>query len=321
MTIADPEVLTDWARNRGEELGLKGIFLIAEEGINTTSAGAKTKLETFIHELEDRLGLEQLVTKWSTYDISPFRRWRVRHKKEIVTFQQLDINPNDCVGTYVKPKDWNALIERDDVVLLDTRNDYEYKVGTFEGAIDPDIKTFTEFKDFVREHYDPKQHKHVAMFCTGGIRCEKASGFMLQEGFENVYHLEGGILKYLEEVPEEQSLWNGECFVFDYRVTVDHQLKRGTFDLCYSCGWPISLEDKTHVHFEEGVSCAHCFGSLDEKALKRARARQEQVNLALKRETEHFGKDHQEAKRLDKPNAMHIAKQKELLQEYMAGER
>lgn len=197
------------------------------------------------------------------------------------------ISPNEKVGTYVEPADWNALISDPEVLLIDTRNDYEVSIGTFEGAIDPKTKTFREFPDYVKEHFDPARHRKVAMFCTGGIRCEKASSYMLQQGFDEVFHLKGGILKYFEEVPAEQSKWNGECFVFDNRVTVRHDLAPGSFDQCHACRHPVSAEDMASPLFEEGVSCPYCYDSLPEKTRKRAEERQKQIRLAKLRNQPH----------------------------------
>ncbi len=199
------------------------------------------------------------------------------------------IDPNRVVGTYVAPKDWNALISDPDVTVIDTRNDYEFEIGSFERAINPETETFREFPDYVKDNLSPEQNKKVAMFCTGGIRCEKASAFMLQEGFEEVYHLEGGILKYLEEIPKEESLWEGECFVFDNRVAVDHDLEKGHYDMCHGCRYPISEADMQSPHYEAGVSCPHCYDKLTEDQLKRFRDRQLQIQLAKNRGEKHIG--------------------------------
>jgi UPF0176 protein len=193
------------------------------------------------------------------------------------------------VGTYVQPADWNSLIEDPEVLVLDTRNDYEVSIGSFKNAVDPETKSFREFPDYVRDHYNPAQHKKVAMFCTGGIRCEKASSFMLNEGFEEVYHLRGGILKYLEEVPVEESLWQGECFVFDNRVAVGQSLEKGSYDMCHGCRRPISAEDKQSEHYEEGVCCPHCYVGLSGDQLARFRDRQKQMLLAKQRNQVHLG--------------------------------
>ncbi len=219
----------------------------------------------------------------------PFYRMKVRLKKEIVTLGVPNIDPNEKVGIRVAPEDWNALISDPDVVLIDTRNGYEYDIGTFRGAIDPATDTFREFPEYVSKNLDPAKHKKVAMFCTGGIRCEKATSFMLEQGFEEVYHLQGGILKYLEKIPAEKSLWEGECFVFDQRVAVGHGLALGEYDQCHACRYPVSPQDKASPKYQEGISCPHCFDSLTEDKRVSAAERQKQVELALKRGTAHIG--------------------------------
>ena len=205
---------------------------------------------------------------------------KVKLKKESGTRGRAGIDPNQRVGTDVRPTDCNELVADPEVLLVDTRNDYEYGIGSFRGAIDPETTTFREFPDYVRKHLDAGRHKKIAMFCTGGIRCEKASAFMLQEGFEEVYHLQGGILKYLEEVPEEESIWEGECFVFDNRVAVNHRLEKGQYDQCYGCRHPITEQDKLSEKYQEGVCCPRCFGSLTADQLASFRERQKQMELA-----------------------------------------
>ncbi len=269
--------------------GVKGSLLLANEGINGTIAGSREGIDSVLAYLKADPRLETLDHKESFDEAQPFYRMKVKLKKEIVTMGAGDIDPNKVVGTYVKPKDWNEIISDPEVVLLDTRNDYEVAIGTFKDAVDPKTDTFREFPEYVRENYDPEKHKKVAMFCTGGIRCEKASAFMLQEGFEEVYHLEGGILKYLEEVPKEESLWEGECFVFDNRVAVDHDLEKGHYDMCHGCRYPISEEDMQSPHYEAGVSCPYCYDKLTEDQLKRFRDRQKQIQLAKQRGEKHIG--------------------------------
>jgi UPF0176 protein len=215
---------------------------------------------------------------------------KVRLKKEIVTMGQPDVHPSERVGEYVPPEEWNELIRDPDTVVIDTRNKYETELGTFEGAIDPEIDRFRDFPEYVRAHLDPERDKKVAMFCTGGIRCEKATALLLKEGFDHVYHLRGGILRYLEEIPEEESAWHGDCFVFDERVAVDQQLKPAGYDLCRGCRWPVSEEDKKSPHYEEGICCPHCYHLVtDEKRKKRAE-RHRQVKLAAERGDTHIGK-------------------------------
>ncbi|MDF2180924.1 rhodanese-related sulfurtransferase [Neptuniibacter sp. CAU 1671] len=268
---------------------IRGSLLLAYEGINGTVAGTREAIDNLLVYLKSDERFSALEHKESFTDAQPFYRMKVKLKKEIVTMGVDGIDPNKVVGRYVKPHDWNALISDPDVLVLDTRNDYEVQIGTFAHAVDPDTKSFREFPEFVRENYDPAKHKKVAMFCTGGIRCEKASAFMLHEGFEEVYHLEGGILKYLEEVPAEQSLWQGECFVFDNRVAVDHTLESGRYDLCHGCRRPITEADKQSPFYEEGVSCHQCHDELTDEQRKRFRDREKQVKLAAERDEVHIG--------------------------------
>ncbi|WOD10165.1 rhodanese-related sulfurtransferase [Pseudomonas sp. NyZ704] len=267
--------------------GVKGTLLLAREGINGTIAGPREGMDRVLDWLRADPRLSDLDHKESLCDEMPFYRTKVKLKKEIVTIGVPDVSPNETVGTYVEPGDWNALISDPEVLLIDTRNDYEVSIGTFEGAVDPQTKSFREFPEYIKAHYDPEKHKKVAMFCTGGIRCEKASSYMLQQGFDEVYHLKGGILKYFEEVPAEQSKWNGECFVFDNRVTVRHDLAPGSFDQCHACRHPISAEEKAAPQYEEGVSCPRCYDSLPDKTRRRAEERQKQVRLAKLRNQPH----------------------------------
>ena len=268
---------------------VKGTLLLAQEGINGTLAGSRDGIDTVLAYLRSDPRLANLVHKESYDDHMPFYRMKVKLKKEIVTMGVSGIDPNAVVGTYVKPRDWNDLVNDPEVVLLDTRNDYEVGIGTFAGAVDPHTTTFREFPNYVRDNYDPAKHKKVAMFCTGGIRCEKASAFMLKEGFEEVYHLEGGILKYLEEVPPQQSTWEGECFVFDSRVAVNHQLEKGQYDQCYGCRHPITEDDKLSAKYIKGVCCPGCFDTLSADQKARFSERQKQIELAALRNEEHIG--------------------------------
>ncbi|MCC4262049.1 MAG: rhodanese-related sulfurtransferase [Pseudomonadota bacterium] len=267
--------------------GVKGTLLLAREGINGTIAGPRDGMDRVLDWLRSDTRLADLDYKESYCDEMPFYRTKVKLKKEIVTLGVPGISPTSKVGTYVEAKDWNALISDPEVLLIDTRNDYEVSIGTFQGAIDPKTKTFREFPEYVRAHFDPKRHKKVAMFCTGGIRCEKASSYMLEEGFDEVFHLRGGILKYFEDVPAEESMWNGECFVFDNRVTVRHDLAPGSFDQCHACRHPVSAEDMASPQYEEGISCPHCYDSLPEKTRQRAEERQRQIQLAKARNLPH----------------------------------
>lgn len=268
---------------------VRGTLLLAHEGINGTIAGSREAIDEVLGYLRADPRLAALDAKESVDSEQPFYRMKVKLKKEIVTMGVDGIDPNAVVGTYVKVKDWNALISDPEVLLIDTRNDYEVEIGSFKGAVDPHTKTFREFPDYVKRNVDPGKHKKVAMFCTGGIRCEKASSYMKQQGFEEVYHLEGGILKYLEETPAEQSLWQGECFVFDNRVTVKLDLSAGSFDQCHGCRRPISEEDKQSANYEKGVACPHCFDELTDDQKTRFRERQKQVELAKQRQQAHIG--------------------------------
>jgi UPF0176 protein len=268
---------------------IKGTLLLAREGINGTIAGLPDDIHAVLAYLRQDPRFADLEHKESYADTHPFYRMKVKLKKEIVTMGVPSVNPNNTVGTYVKPEDWNALISRDDVILLDTRNDYEVHIGTFKNAIDPKTSTFREFPKYVAENLDKTKHKKVAMFCTGGIRCEKASSYMLEQGFDEVYHLQGGILKYLETVPEAESLWQGECFVFDQRVAVKHGLEVGEFDQCYACRMPLSPEELKSPQYTAGISCPHCYSALTEEKKKSLTERQKQVILAKKRGETHIG--------------------------------
>ncbi len=269
--------------------GIKGSLLLAAEGINGTVAGSREGIDALLAHLHADARLAQLEHKESFTDAMPFYRMKVKLKKEIVTLGAPEADPNVCVGQYIEPQDWNALISDPEVLLLDTRNDYEYEVGTFKGAVNPDTKTFREFPEFVQSHYNPEQHKRVAMFCTGGIRCEKASAYMLQHGFDSVYHLKGGILKYLELVPAEESMWEGECFVFDERVSVGHGLIPGDYTMCRGCRFPLTAAERQVPEYEEGVSCPHCISELTEEKKSRLRERQRQTELAEAHHREHIG--------------------------------
>ncbi|MEE4660467.1 MAG: rhodanese-related sulfurtransferase [Halieaceae bacterium] len=269
--------------------GTRGTLLLAEEGINGTIAGSAEAIDRVLAYLRSDSRLADLDCKISRDQQIPFHRMKVKLKREIVTLGEPGIDPNRQVGQYVRPSDWNRLIEDPEVLLIDTRNDYEVAIGSFQGAIDPKTTNFREFPDYVRRNFDPQRHRKVAMFCTGGIRCEKASAFMLREGFEEVYHLQGGILKYLEEVPPEQSLWQGECFVFDNRVAVDHQLRRGSYDQCYGCRHPITASEKASPLYMKGVCCPHCHDRLTEDQKARFAERHKQVELAKARNQQHIG--------------------------------
>ncbi|NOQ94350.1 MAG: rhodanese-related sulfurtransferase [Methylophaga sp.] len=270
---------------------IRGTLLLAKEGINGTVAGARDEINALLDYLRSDARLAEISYKESFTENMPFLRTRVKLKKEIVTMGVEGIDPKHVVGTYVKPKDWNALISDPDVLLVDTRNDYEVQVGTFKDAINPLTNSFREFPDYVKEHFDPAKHKKVAMYCTGGIRCEKSTAYMKEQGFEEVYHLEGGILKYLEEVPEEETLWEGECYVFDERITVNHQLEKGVYDQCNACRLPITEEDKQSEHYIHGVSCPHCFDKTTDEQKARFTEREKQMKLSEARGEAHIGSD------------------------------
>ena len=274
--------------------GMKGSLLLAHEGINGTVAGSADATQALLNYFSKDERLADITYKQSYADEIPFYRMKVKLKKEIVTIGLPDVDPRDKVGEYVKPKHWNKLISNPDVFLIDTRNDYEFEVGTFKGAINPNTNNFRQFPDYIRNNYDPEKHKKIAMFCTGGIRCEKASSYLLDQGFENVYHLEGGILKYLEEVDQQNTLWQGECFVFDQRVTVDHDLKPGGFDQCHGCRRPITQENKQSQKYLKGVCCPKCYDNLTDDQKKRFAERQKQIELAKQRGEEHMGKVYQD---------------------------
>ncbi|MBS9718326.1 rhodanese-related sulfurtransferase [Pseudohalocynthiibacter aestuariivivens] len=269
--------------------GNKGSLLLAREGINGTVAGSREGLDAMLAHIRTLPGCSDLEHKESPASTMPFNRMKVRLKREIVTMGQPDVDPLAAVGNYVAPKDWNDLIRQDDVVIIDTRNDYEVAIGTFEGAIDPLTKSFGEFPDWWQENKDRFHNKRVAMFCTGGIRCEKSTNYLIGQGVEDVFHLKGGILKYLEDVPADDSTWNGECFVFDQRVSVGQGLVEGPHELCFACRRPILPEDKARPEYEEGVSCHLCVDEQTESQRERFRERQKQIALSKARGESHMG--------------------------------
>lgn len=261
--------------------GIKGTLLLAEEGINGTVAGSCAAIEELVHFITANPAFQMPEIKYSWASKMPFHRLKVRLKKEIVTMGVAGVDPLKIVGTYVTPEDWNALIQDEDTILIDTRNDYEYALGSFQGAVDPCIKTFREFPEWVAKHADAlKKKKKIAMFCTGGIRCEKSTAYVRGLGYDEVYHLKGGILKYLETVPQEESLWQGECFVFDERVSVGHGLEECGRELCRACRHPINAESKLSPHYEEGVSCDACYNTRSEIDRDRFRERHRQFQLS-----------------------------------------
>ena len=274
---------------------IKGTLLLAQEGINGTIAGLVDAIQAFHAFIQDdpifQGAFKHLDHKESWAEENPFYRMKVKLKKEIVTLGVPGISPKKHVGQYVDPRDWNRLISDPETVLIDTRNDYEYDIGTFKNAINPNTKTFREFPDYVKKNLDPRKTKKVAMFCTGGIRCEKATSYLLDEGFEEVYHLKGGILKYLEHVPQEESLWDGECFVFDQRVSVKHGLEEGIYDQCYACRHPLSPKELMSPLYQKGQSCLYCHDQLSEEKKAALQERQKQIELAKARGEVHIGRE------------------------------
>jgi UPF0176 protein len=272
-----------------ELLEIKGTILLASEGINGTVAGTDIAVIQLIEYLRKDKRLKNLEYKLSKSREMPFYRMKVRLKKEIVTMGVAGVDPNRVVGTYVEPKNWNNLINDPDVILIDTRNDYEVEIGSFKGAINPDTSNFREFPAWVQDNREKLENKKIAMFCTGGIRCEKASSYMKENGFNDVYHLKGGILKYLETQPQKGSLWKGDCFVFDQRVAVKHALKESDYDQCFACRYPITIEDKNSPKYTKGISCPKCHDSLTKEKQESFAERQKQINLSKLRGETHIG--------------------------------
>lgn len=268
---------------------VSGTLLLAAEGINGTIAGTRGGIDAVLAFLRGYAVLADLEHKESFAEDAPFYRMKVRLKKEIVTIGIPDVNPNETVGKYLDPEEWNALISDPDTIILDTRNEYEVNIGTFKGAINPHTESFREFPDYVQKNLDNQKHKKVAMFCTGGIRCEKASSYMMGAGFDEVYHLKGGILKYLEQIPETKSLWEGECFVFDQRVAVKHGLELGSYALCPSCRYSLNAQDKQSSLYHEGVTCPYCHDTQTDAQKTAATERQKQIKLATGRGEKHLG--------------------------------
>lgn len=277
------------------EQKIKGTLLLAPEGINGTVAGSQSGIDALLDWFARDVRFAGLDYKESFCDDAPFYRMKVKLKREIVTMGVADIDPNECVGDYVDPKDWNQLIQDPDVLLVDTRNDYEYEIGTFKGAINPNTDNFRQFPRYASENIDPRKHKKVAMFCTGGIRCEKATAFVKKLGVEQVFHLKGGILNYLKSVDQDESLWEGDCFVFDNRVSVDHSLEAGNYDLCHGCRRPILESDKQSPLYVKGVSCPYCHDQLTQTQKERFAQRQKQIDLACSRNQVHLGVDPRES--------------------------
>ncbi|MFT5542670.1 MAG: UPF0176 protein [Glaciecola sp.] len=299
---------------------IRGTILLASEGINGTVSGERKSIDELLAYLNADERLKPISHKESIHEEQPFYRTKVKLKNEIVTMGVEGIDPKRTVGSYIKPKDWNDLISDPEVTLVDTRNDYEIEIGTFKYAINPHTDTFREFPAYVAKELDPSKHKKVAMFCTGGIRCEKSTAYLKEQGFDEVYHLEGGILQYLEDVPKEESLWEGDCFVFDNRVAVNHDLQKSEYDQCYGCRLPITEDDQLSDKFEAGVSCPKCYGTHSDEQLVRFREREKQVRLAKERDEEHVGTEarlvleQKRSKRADEQRARSVLKNKQKAQ-------
>jgi len=289
VELDDCAALRGPLQQRCEDLGLLGTILLASEGINGTISGMPEKVHRLFERLREDPRFADLHYKESWAAEQPFYRMKVRLKKEIVSLGVEGVDPRRKVGQYVAPQNWNALISREDVRLVDTRNHYEYHLGTFQGAEDPNTSSFRDFPEWVARELDPQKDRNVAMFCTGGIRCEKATAYLLELGFENVYHLDGGILNYLETVDAEQSLWQGDCFVFDNRVTVDHDLEEGDFEVCPACRMPLTVEDRESPLFELHVSCPKCHHKLTSAKREGLLERARQIELSEARGERHIG--------------------------------
>ena len=288
LNLEDPQVECDRLQTLGDELALRGTILVAGEGVNGTVVGDVQALHQLSEHLTERYGVKS--QKWSDLESgnSGFHRFKVRVKPEIVSFgvDNLDMQQT---GEHVDAQTWNALVDDPEVFVIDTRNDYEIDIGTFEGAVSPHTENFRQFPDWVADNLDAQKHTKVAMFCTGGIRCEKASSYLLNQGFESVYQLDGGILQYLEDTQAEDSRWNGECFVFDQRVSVNAQLQQGQYKQCYACRHPLSAAERASTDFEHGVSCPFCIERTSETRRQQFRERQNQVKLAHERGEQHIG--------------------------------
>ena len=290
--FADFPEFEDWKpklADFGEKHGILGTIILASEGINATISGPEKGVERFMKEIRNDPRFSKMPSRECLSERTTFYRLRINLRKEIVTLGDPSISPAKVAGKYVEPEDWNDLLEDPDVILVDTRNDYEVALGTFDGAQDPNTQTFRQWPKFVEENLKKQDKRKVAMFCTGGIRCEKASSHLLENGYDEVYHLKGGILNYLEKVDPAQSKWKGECFIFDHRVSVTHGLKDGEAKLCFGCRWPLQKDDLRSPQYEEGVSCPRCSSSLNEEKRASLRERHKQVRLAEKRKSSHIG--------------------------------
>ena len=291
--ILDPLKLHNEIRIKLKEMSISGTILVGREGINgTISSSSQKNLLSAINFIKDIKGFADLDIKLSSSDKNPFIRLKVKLKKEIVTIGDEAIDPTEIVGEYVEPKDWNNLIDHKDTIVIDTRNNYEYSIGTFKNSLNPKTAKFREFPEWINKQKftdDEKKNKNIAMFCTGGIRCEKASSLMKKKGFNNVFHLKGGILRYFESVSQDTSSWEGECFVFDDRVSVKHDLSVGTYDMCHGCRMPITEKDKESNKYIRGVACSKCFDETTDEQKSRYMSRQKQIDLAKQRNQNHIG--------------------------------
>ena len=290
--IHEPLKLQAALKKELKNLGILGTIIVGNEGINGTVSGTSINLDRAIERLKLHSKILDLDLKESFSKKTPFLRLKIKIKDEIVTMGKKNINPSTQSGEYINHKRWNALIKDKNTLLIDTRNSYEYAIGTFKNSINPKTANFKEFPEWVKKQKfseTDKKQKKVAMFCTGGIRCEKASAFMKNEGFEKVYHLKGGILKYLEETETRNSLWQGECFVFDDRVSIKHDLSEGSYDLCHGCRMPITEQDKLSSHYVKGVSCSNCINEKTSSQIQRYKTRQKQINLAKAKNKNHLG--------------------------------
>ena len=291
-SIENPLSVQQMLKSNLDDNLVTGTILIGKEGLNGTISASIKDMKKAISIIKSIKGFDDINIKYSKSKIKPFIRLKVKTKEEIVTIGDKKLDPSINSGIYVEPKDWNSLIAKDDVLLIDTRNNYEYSIGTFKNSINPRTNNFREFPNWVKNQKfsnKDKKTKKVAMFCTGGIRCEKATSYMKKEGFKNVFHLKGGVLKYFEDISTDQSKWTGECFVFDDRVSLDHNLDEGSYDMCHGCRMPITKQDKESKYFIKGVSCPACFESKTNEQKSRYMSRQKQIDLAKSRNENHIG--------------------------------
>jgi UPF0176 protein len=289
VRLDDYESMREPLLNFCTERGVKGTLLLAHEGVNGTISGGKTAIADVLSYLRSDERLTDLDCKFSYHEERPFLRMKVKLKREIVTMGLAGVDPNQSVGRYASPEEWNELVDDPECLVIDTRNDYEVEIGSFRGAINPGTKSFRDFPAWVDENLDPQKHKKVAMFCTGGIRCEKSTSLLVSKGFDDVWHLKGGILNYLEQTPEASTRWEGECFVFDGRVAVNHQLEKGQYDQCFACRFPLDDAQKESPQYVPGVSCPRCHDAHSADQKKRFSERQRQMALSRQRGEVHLG--------------------------------